>query len=279
MIIVKLFEDYINSLSKKKKTLGDILPELSKYAEKCKSVIDELEEYSDKSDSDMILEVIVDNIKSSINILDEYIDKITDNDKITIFFDEYKNSIVFIAKDIVDILKKDENMVGIAKVIDSIYQVYNDIVSNKKLEYNDKVDDYRVSLKKIFDVIKSEVESKLSNFNIESVLQTVNLDKSGSNTDITYNSGDTVRYKMNNGDINTATVSNNQESLKDTNNIRLYNKNSEQFEIDKSNIIEIVKRTADISSKIKSDLKDISTDSGKLKKLSAFLDELKSGSE
>lgn len=279
-MLIKLFEDYIATLSKKKNSLDtDAISALNKYSNHCIEIVNELEDYNDKSDPDTIIEIVITNILSSIDIIDTYIDSAKSIDMLNIFMDEYKTSITFISDDIFKKVDKIENNKGIAKAIKSMYYIYNDIVNKEKIEYSEKLDDTRANYKKYLDNIKANVESKLTNFNIEDVLNTSNIDKDGNSSEITYNAGDSIKYKMSNGDINTAFISNNQENLKDTNNIRLYNNNAEQFEIDKSNIIEVVRRSGDITSKIKDDIKTIAGDSKKIKKLSAFLDELKNSSE
>lgn len=277
MIVIKMFEDYIKSVNKKEKTLGkDVLNVINKYSEYAKDIVNTLADYKDDSDSDDILEIILDNFKKSIEVLYDALSNLDSKEKVLNLFVEYKNSLLFLSDDITKELSKDAEKIGISKSLLSLYAQYNDIVSNlKNKEDIETVDDAREEIKKLFDNIISEINSKLANFNIEDVLKTANLERDGTASEMMYNSGDNIRYKKTNGDINTASVSNNQENLKDSNNIRLLGKGGEQFEIDKSSIIEIVKRTTDITASIKNDIKEISSDPSKLKKLSDFLDELK----
>lgn len=282
---IKHFEEY-SWLDKKSQYWDDSFKKvMDDFTEKMLLAKETLIDFNDDSDPDLILDEFVDTFKNAFEyITDDAISQLSKKDDIEKLYYEIEISIPFILKDYSSAIKKYEKTEGVLKIYETLFKNLSTLISSKKLKTDVanlsakklEIDDYREEFKKIITSFVTDATKRLETTNVEDIMKMANIQTLDKSEEIVYNAGDEIRYYTNDNEENTAFYSANQENLKERDNIRLVSKdNGEQFEIKKEKVIEIVKRSGDISNQIKQDLKEILADKTKVKKVAEFLKDLK----
>jgi hypothetical protein len=239
------------------------------------------EDFNDKSDPIEIHKRYLEYIESSFEYLEETIMKVKDEDTLFKFWNEYTLNISFWKESFKRMSENNNNYNSVFKLGYEIFNSFNRYLTKKKSEeyYNslkegENLDDKRKNVNDFLSEVLNDFKLRIVDLDAENIFDISNLDKKGTE-DINLTSGDEVRYNMDNGEENIAIVSTNQEDLKEETNVRLVSKTSgEQFEIDKSDLIEIIPKQKTMNQEVNSKLKKIKENPDKLDKLNDYLDGL-----
>lgn len=282
---LKHFEEYKWLDEKEKYWSAEFKKVMDEINEKLLKPVETLVDFNDDSNPDNILDSFVECLTEVFTYIeDEAIFHLKTSEDIEKLITEIELSIPFIFKEYINELKKYERTDGVQKIYEVLFKNLSNLfdkdeVTDELAELYDKelsVDDYREEFKKLLNNFVEKVKTRIESTNVEDIMKTANIQSLDKSVEIVYNAGDEIRYLTSDNKENTAFYSNNQENLKERDNIRLVSKNKgEHFEIKKDKIVEIVKRSGDISNQIKQDLKEVLADKNKVKKVADFLNDLK----
>lgn len=244
-------------------------------------IVELKDKFNDKDDPDEVYKMYQEYFESAFDALIEQIRYVQDEDYLHKFWREFKLN-VYLWKDTFS--KLSEKMENYNSVFKLGYEIFSKIgvYITKKVS-----DDYYKGLKsedldtkrqKAIEFVENfyqDIKSRVNDIDPEEIFDMSNLYDKDSD-DLVLNAGDEVRYYKQDGEENTALISYNQEELQDEgNNVRLVSKDDgSQFEIDRSELIEIIPKSKTTNQEVSDKLKKVKMDPDKLDKLNNYLTDL-----
>tara|TARA_R110000772_G_scaffold20466_3_gene56819 strand:+ start:9160 stop:10887 length:1728 start_codon:yes stop_codon:yes gene_type:complete len=238
------------------------------------------ESFNDKNDPDEVNGVYLEYFEKAFESLIEEIRNVEDDDVLHKLWNELVLNFYLWKDSFSKMSEKLDNYNSIFKLGFELFSritVYT--TKNISKDYykglkEGEIDDKRQNVISFIENFYEEVKSRLTDVSPEDVFSMSNLDEKETD-ELALDAGDEVRYNKNDDEENIAIISHNQEDLKETDNIRLVSKSDgEQFEIDKSELIEIIPKHKTTNQEVSDKLKKIKSDPDKLDKLNGYLDKL-----
>ena len=276
----------ISWLDNRKKSWDQQFSELMmSYNDNILSMIDEIKDkFNDKNDPIEVHKVYLEYSEKSFDDLIEKIRIMEDEKYLEKFWNEFILNLSLWKDTFKKMSEKLDNYNSIFKLAYEIFSVYNRyLTKNKSSKYYEllkgELDDQRQSVIDFINEIKEDLKLRIIDIDPEEIFDMSNLDEKETD-ELNLNPGDEVRYYKNNKEENIAIISHDQEELKDKDSVKLVSKQSgEQFEIDKSDIIEIIPKHKTLNQEVSDKLKHIKNDPDKLDKLNDYLTDLEKTDE
>jgi len=255
------------------------------FHDKIIDLIDELKDkFNDKDDPIEVHKVYLEYLEKSLDSLIENVRLVKDDNNLEKLWTEFILNLSMWKESFKKMSEKMDNYNSVFKLGYEIFSMFNRYFTrNKPNTYYDhlkgELDDQRENIIKFIEEIKEDLKLRMVDIDAEQVFDMSNLDKKETD-ELNLNPGDEVRYYKNNDEENIAIISHNQDELKEKDNIRLVSKQSgEQFDIDKSDIIEIIPKHKTLNQEVSDKLKHIKKDPEKLDKLNDYLTDLEKTEE
>lgn len=253
---------------------------VSSFCEPIFKLVDKLkEDFNNEDDPSSVYDTIVIAINDAFLGLEKEINNIEDKKFVEKFPHDFIKSIDNIKKD-VESLKEREKFGGVSKLFITIFDRVKSLVSSNIIDSFldsvngvDNIGDKIKVLSDLFKELKNKFVDEIDEIDPEEIFDSIDLEEKNSE-EIDYNPGDDVRYTKKDNVENIAMVSKNQEDLEEGK-IRLASKaDGNTFEIDKTNIVEIIQKELTISQEIKSKIRKIVDNESKMDLLNTYLDKL-----
>lgn len=244
-------------------------------------LVEELKDkFNDKDDPNDIDETILEYMEKSFDDLKEAIRLCEEESDLTKLWNEMSLNFYLWKDEMTKTSEKLDNYNSIFKLVSEYFNVITTYITKKiSGEYQDSLkgdslDDKRQGAIDFIEDLYDKLKLRFDRIDPEEIFSMSNLSEVDS-SELKLNSGDEVRYTTKDDEENIAIISHNQEDLKEETNVRLVSKSSgEQFEVDKSNLIEILPKNKSLNQEISDRLKTIKRDSDKLDKLNDYLKDI-----
>lgn len=244
-------------------------------------MVDELKDkFNDKDDPTEVKKIYLEFFEKSFEELVKSMRSITDENILHKLWNEFVLGIFLWKNSFREMGENIDNYNSIYKLGSEIFSILGKYTTKKvSRKYYDgltgELDDMRNNSIDFIEQFYDEIVLRLVKLDEEEVFDMSNMDEKEID-ELYLDPGDEVRYYKEDGDENIAIISHNQEELSDSdNNIRLLSKSDgTPFEINKSELIEIIPKNKTINQEVSDKLKNVKSDPEKLNKLNDYLGKL-----
>jgi hypothetical protein len=249
-------------------------------------LVDELKDkFNDKDDPLEVHKVYLEYFEKAFEDLEEKLRFVEDDNDLEKLWNELTLNFSLWKEEFKNMSEKIDNYRSVYKIGYEIFSIFNRYLTKSKagkyfdlLNKSKELDDKRENIINYFKELKEDFKLRIIDLDAEELFNMSNLDEKDIE-DLNLVPGDEVRYYKNNDEENIAIISHNQDELKGKDNVRLVSKDGDQFEIDKSELIEIIPKHKTLNQEVSDKLKHIKKDPNKLDKLNDYLTDLEKTDE